>query len=116
GKVIDVSRRVTEGYLRGVVRFEGLDGFRGVGMHINFQNEWIVAYRDGQPLAMTPDLICVLDSVSGEAVGSETIRYGQRVTVIALQPTKIFLTPKGLEHVGPRAFRYDLDFRSVFSS
>ena len=35
---------------------------------------------------MTPDLICVLNSVSGEAVGSETIRYGQRVTVIALPP------------------------------
>ena len=26
----------------------------------------------------------------------------------------VFLTPKGLEHVGPRAFGYDLDFRSVF--
>ena len=84
-------------------------------MRINFQNEWIVAWRDEQPLAMTPDLICVLDSVSGEAVGSETIRYGQRVTVIALPPPPIFLTPKGLEHVGPRAFGYDLDFKSVFA-
>jgi hypothetical protein len=65
---------------------------------------------------MTPDLICVLDSVSGEAVGSETIRYGQRVTVIALPSPGIFLTPKGLEHVGPRAFGYDLNFRSVFAS
>ena len=27
----------------------------------------------------------------------------------------VFLTPKGLEHVGPRAFGYDLDFRSVFA-
>ena len=115
GKVVDVSRRVTEGYLRGVLRLEGLDEFRGASMHINFQNEWIVAYRDERPLAMTPDLICVLDSVSGEAVGSETIRYGQRVTVIALPPPEIFLSPKGLAHVGPRAFGYDLDFRSVFS-
>jgi DUF917 family protein len=116
GKVVDVARRVTEGYLRGVVRFDGLDEFRGAALHINFQNEWIVAYRDGQPLAMTPDLICVLDSVSGEAVGSETVRYGQRVTVIALPPPDVFLTPKGLEHVGPRAFGYDLEFRSVFTS
>jgi DUF917 family protein len=116
GKVIDVARRVTEGYLRGVVRFDGLEQFRGVAASINFQNEWIVAYRDGQPLAMTPDLICVLDTVSGEAVGSETIRYGQRVTIIALPPSDVFLTPKGLEHVGPRAFGYDLNFRSVFSS
>ena len=116
GKVVDVARRVTEGYLRGVLRLEGMDEFRGASMQINFQNEWIVAYRDEQPLAMTPDLICVLDSVSGEAVGSETIRYGQRVTVIALPPPDIFLSPKGLAHVGPRAFGYDLDFRSVFSS
>jgi len=115
GKVMDVARRTTEGFLRGVVRFDGLDEFRGSSGAINFQNEWIVAYRDGEPLVMTPDLICVLDSVTGEAIGSETIRYGQRVTVIALPPTHIFLTPKGLEHVGPRAFGYDLDFRSVFS-
>ncbi len=116
GKVIDVARRVTEGYLRGVLGIDGLDEFRGEAMRINFQNEWIVAWRDEKPLAMTPDLICVLDSVSGEAVGSETIRYGQRVTVIALPPPEIFLTPKGLDHVGPRAFGYDLDYRSVFSA
>jgi DUF917 family protein len=116
GKVIDVARRATEGFLRGLVRFDGLDDWRGSSMTINFQNEWIVAWRDGAPLAMTPDLICVLDSVSGEAVGSETIRYGQRVTVIALPPSQVFLSPKGLEHVGPRAFGYDLDFRSVFSA
>jgi len=116
GKVIDVARRTTEGFLRGVVRFDGLDAYRGSSFAINFQNEWIVGSLDGAPLVMTPDLICVLDSVTGEAVGSETIRYGQRVTVIALVPTPIFLTPKGLAHVGPRAFGYDLDFRSVFSA
>jgi len=116
GKVIDVARRATEGFLRGVVRFDGLDDCKGSTMTINFQNEWIVALRDHKPIAMTPDLICVLDSVSGEAVGSETIRYGQRVTVIALPPPAVFLSPKGLEHVGPRAFGYDLEFRSVFST
>lgn len=116
GKVVDVARRATEGFLRGVARLDGLDGWRDATMTINFQNEWIVAFIDGKPIAMSPDLICVLDSVSGEAVGSETIRYGQRVTVIALPPPAVFLSPSGLDHVGPRAFGYDLDFRSVFSS
>jgi len=96
-------------------RFDGFDDWKGSALTINFQNEWIVAYRDGEPLAMTPDLICVLDSVSGEAVGSETIRYGQRVTVIALPPPPVFLSPKGLQHVGPRAFGYDIEFKSVFA-
>jgi uncharacterized protein len=85
-------------------------------MRIDFQNEWIVSWLENQPIAMSPDLICVLDSVSGEAIGTETIRYGQRVTVIALPPPRVFLTPKGLEHVGPRAFGYDLDFKSVFAA
>jgi len=28
----------------------------------------------------------------------------------------VFLTAKGLEHVGPRAFGYDIDFKSVFAA
>jgi len=65
---------------------------------------------------MSPDLICVLDSVSGEAFGTETIGYGRRVSVVALPAPPVFLTRKGLEQVGPRAFGYDLDFHSVFES
>src|SRR3954452_7420974 len=115
GKVADVERRATEGFLRGRTRFDGMDEYRGAAMEINFQNEWIVAWLDGKPIAMSPDLICVLDSISGEAVGSETIRYGQRVTVIALPSPPVFLSPKGLQHVGPRAFGYDIEFKSVFA-
>ncbi|HTV43879.1 MAG TPA: DUF917 domain-containing protein [Stellaceae bacterium] len=118
GKVIDVARRTTEGYLRGHVLIDGLDGDRGARLDMAFQNEWVVAWRaegsNRAPLAMSPDLICVLDSQTGEACGTETIRYGRRVTVIALPAPPVFLTPKGLDHVGPRAFGYDLDFHSVF--
>ena len=53
--------------------------------------------------------------VSGNAFGTETIRCGMRVTVIALPAPPVFPTPKGLDHVGPRAFGYDLDYRSLFA-
>ena len=118
GKVTDVARRATEGFLRGRCAIEGLDEDRGARLEIAFQNEWVVAWRAENahlaPIAMSPDLICVLDTVSGNAFGTETIRYGMRVTVVALPAPPVFLTPKGLEHVGPRAFGYDLDFKSVF--
>ncbi|MBO0735998.1 MAG: DUF917 domain-containing protein [Alphaproteobacteria bacterium] len=114
GKVVDVARRTSEGYLRGRAVMDGLDEDRGARLEIAFQNEWVVAWRDGAPVAMSPDLICVLGTQSGEAFGTETIGYGRRVSVIALPAPPVFLTPKGLEHVGPRAFGYDLDFRSVF--
>ena len=115
GKVMDVERRATEGFLRGRTRFDGIDEWKSTSMELAFQNEWIVAWQDGVPIAMSPDLICVLDSVTGEAVGTETIRYGQRVTVIALPCPPVFMTPKGLQHVGPRAFNYDIEFKSVFA-
>jgi uncharacterized protein len=113
GKVIEVERRTTSGFLRGRCAMEGEASDRIV---IDFQNEWAVVWCDGVPLASTPELICVLDSDTGEAIGTEMVRYGQRVTVIVLPAPEIFLTPRGLEHVGPRAFGYDIDFRSVFAS
>jgi len=114
GKVADIARRTTEGFLRGTAKLDGLDDWRGQGFELAFQNEWAVGWQDGVPRVMTPDLICVLDSVSGEAIGTEVLRYGQRVTVIALRAPKVFLSPRGLEFVGPRAFGYDIDFVSVF--
>ena len=56
-----------------------------------------------KPIAMSPDLICVLDAVSGEAVGTETIRYGQRVTVIALPPPPVLPVAKGPADMSARA-------------
>jgi hypothetical protein len=115
GKVSDVNRRTTEGFLRGTATLEGLDEDRGSTFALAFQNEFAVGWRDGVARVMTPDLICVMDTVSGEAIGTEVLRYGQRATAIALPAPPLLVTPKGLEHVGPRAFGYDLDFRSVFA-
>jgi uncharacterized protein len=114
--VIEVERRTTEGFLRGRTAIEGLGDDRGRRIEIDFQNEWVVVWREGRPVVSTPDLICVLDTESGEAIGTETIRYGQRMTLIALPASGVFLSPRGLEHVGPRAFGYDIDFKSVFRS
>ena len=116
GKVTEVERRTTEGFLRGRTVIDGLGDDRGGRIEIDFQNEWVVVWRDGRPVVSTPDLICVLDTESGEAIGTETIRYGQRTTLIALPASEVFLSPRGLEHVGPRAFGYDIDFKSVFRS
>lgn len=116
GKVSAVERRTTEGFLRGRIKVQGLGEDRAAQAELAFQNEWLVAWRDGTVLTSTPDLICVIDNDSGEAIGTETVRYGQRVTVIALPAPPVFLTPAGLAYVGPRAFGYDFDFHSVFAA
>ncbi|MDP6705172.1 MAG: DUF917 domain-containing protein [Alphaproteobacteria bacterium] len=116
GKITDVARRTTEGFLRGSATIEGLDEDRGHEFRLEFQNEYAVGFLDGNAHVTVPDIITVIDSLSGEAIGTETLRYGQRVTVIALPSPEVLTTPKGLEHVGPRAFGYDLEFRSLFGA
>lgn len=115
GKVVDINRRITGGWLRGTVKVTGLDDWREHQLALDFQNEFSVGFLDGTVLVTTPELICVIDSISGNATGTETLRYGQRVTVIALPAPPMLLTPRGLELTGPRAFGYDLDFQSLFA-
>jgi DUF917 family protein len=116
GKLVDIDRRTTEGFLRGSARLAGLDEWRGREMALEFQNEFAMALLDGVPSIMTPEIICVLDTVSGDAIGTETLRYGQRVTVAALPCAPILKSAKGLTLVGPRAFGYDVEFRSAFET
>lgn len=114
GKVVDVQRRTEGGYLRGTVRLQGMGEDRDGILDVAFQNEFTVAWRNGEVLVTTPDLICILERENGEAVGTESLRYGQRVSVLALPAPAIHRTGKGLAHVGPRAFGHELDFKTVF--
>jgi DUF917 family protein len=114
GKIQDLQRRTTEGFLRGTVHIEGLDADRGSALDLGFQNEFAVGWRDGEVIVTTPDIITVMDTVSGEAIGTESLRYGQRVSIVALPAPAILRTPKGIDHVGPRAFGYDFDYLSAF--
>src|SRR5262245_24213908 len=81
GKVLEVDRRTTGGFTRGTVVVEGLDGDAGRLIRLELQNENLVALERGRVLASVPDLITVLDSQTADAVSTEKLRYGQRVTV-----------------------------------
>lgn len=110
GKVQDVSRRTTDGFVRGSAMLAGQAGFEGQMLEIDFQNEFSVARLDGRRIACVPDLISVLDEESAEAIGTEVLRYGQRVAVVALPADPIMTSAEGLDVVGPRAFGFDFDY------
>lgn len=110
-KVTDVHRSSTDGFTRGSAQFLGTGDDRGRSFSLEFQNEMVVAREDGEPLAMVPDLICVLDAVTSRAVTTESIRYGARVRVVAIPCDAQWRTPRGIEVAGPRAFGLDLDYR-----
>jgi DUF917 family protein len=113
GKVLDVERRIRGGFTGGSVVVEGLGEDAGRLIRLELQNEHLVALERGHVLASVPDLITVLDSETADAIAAETIRYGQRVTVIAFACDPVWRTERGIEVAGPRAFGYDFDYQPV---
>lgn len=109
GKVIDVERHTTGGFVLGSAVVEGLRADQGRLLRIEIQNENLAVLEEGRVLASVPDLIVLLDSEIAEAIPTERLRYGQRVTVIAFPSHPIWRTQRGLEIAGPRAFGYDFD-------
>ncbi|MEM8920531.1 MAG: DUF917 domain-containing protein, partial [Pseudomonadota bacterium] len=109
GKVVDIARRVQGGYDYGDLRLASFDA-DDAPMEIRIKNEYLLALQDGQPVAMTPDLICVLDNETGQPITAETLRYGQRVTVIAIGAPELMRTPRALEVVSPRNFGFEFDY------
>ncbi len=62
-------------------------------------------------IATVPDLIMVLDQLTGEAVGVPEYRYGLKVFVIVAAAHPLWTSSeRALSIAGPRAFGYDLDF------
>ena len=110
GKLTDVRRELSTGFVRGNAVFDGIGTFKGKTFDLRFQNENLIGFIDGRPCAMVPDLITVLDLESGIPITTETLRYGQRVTIIGMPSPPIWRTEAGLKQVGPRYFKYDLDY------
>ena len=111
GKITDVDRRVSKGFARGGVRIKSFSGVDK--LEIEFQNEFLIAYINGEVEVTTPDLICIVTEEQGEPVTTELLRYGTRVAVIAVPAPPQLKTEIALEVVGPGAFGYDVDFRPL---
>ena len=135
GKITAVEQRLFKGHSYGEVtisplseeELEIIDANASTGsstligglLKIPFMNENILAEHladDGskQYLAMVPDLIAVLDTQSGRAIGVPEYRYGLRVTVIGMTGSPRWTdTERGLAIGGPRAFGYDVDYQPL---
>lgn len=89
-------------------------------MVIPFQNEYLYAAlgdskgsEDSQKIVCTvPDLISILGQ-DGEAIGSQDLRYGLRVSVIALPAHPLWKTEQGLKVGGPEGFGLNTPVVSV---
>ncbi|ALA53792.1 DUF917 domain-containing protein [Shouchella clausii] len=113
GKLTDIQRTLTGGFTRGICEVEGIHDDAGRMVTLHFQNEQLLATEGEKPLAITPDLIAILDVETGQPITTEGLRYGMRVTVIAFPCDPKWRTKKGIETAGPRYFGYPVEYEPV---
>ena len=63
---------------------------RGVGdgtaqtLRVDFANEYVVAFADGEPVACAPDIITFVDARSWRPVAVDQLRVGQGLRLLVL--------------------------------
>lgn len=113
GKVMEVERHTTGGFVRGKAVIAGFEENEGQKLEVEFQNENLIARCDGHVVAMVPDLITFLDQETGTPITTEGLRYGFRVTCLGIPTPAIMRTPEALKVWGPGYFGYDLDYQPL---
>ena len=134
GKIVDVQRYVGGGYTMGKVIIAPSSDEEGespgaVGqmpatndrhMTIPFQNEYLyAALSDARGSEESLDVVCTVpDLISilgqdGEAIGSQDLRYGLRVNVVALPAHPLWKSEKGIRVGGPEGFGLNMPFVGV---
>ncbi|KAJ4309149.1 hypothetical protein N0V84_011672 [Fusarium piperis] len=131
GKIVGVERTLRNGHVYGECLVEGADvreaddgapgdkplgQFRGI-IKIPFKNENIAAIRvhpdrkeerQEDVLAIVPDLVCLIDAQSGEAVGTPEYRYGLLVVVLGIAASDRWTgSERGIKIGGPEGFGFD---------
>ena len=113
GKISDVLRETRGAFNFGKVVLEGIGEDKGSQAYVEFQNENLSCVVNGEYLATTPDLICLVDTETFMPVPTDALKYGKRVFAVGLECFDMWRTPAGLELVGPRYFGLDTDYIPV---
>ncbi|NPV69328.1 MAG: DUF917 domain-containing protein [Firmicutes bacterium] len=89
------------GVTEGDVFVDGRDQFHGRECRVNYRNEHMAAWLDGEIAVTVPDLITLLERESGQPLLNPVIRKGTRLAVVVMPAPEAWRTPAGLRVLGP---------------
>ena len=116
GVVTAYIREEKWGFIWGESRFEGVNEFKGHRFKVWFKNENQISWFDDEPFVTCPDLICVVDSVTGQGLSNfwlNDFRRGRRVTIIGIKLAQAWRTERGLKIYNPRHFGFHIRYVPV---
>jgi len=116
GTVTKAEQKGERGFDWVNAELEGVNQFKGHTYRIYVKNENIMAWLDGKPDIVPPDLIYDLDPKTGDAVtGVSMGNYplGKEVVIVGRASSPMWRTPKGLELFSPKHFGFDVEYQPI---
>ena len=113
GIVTRSDQRGDRGFSWTDAELAGVGEFEGHTYEIFVKNENIVSWLDGELDVISPDYIFNLDPETGEAIiggGLGGYPMGMEVAMVGVRGHDEWLTPEGIDIIGPRHFGFDFDY------
>ncbi len=101
-----------EGFLYGKATYEGVEKWKRHQLKTWIKNENIIAWRDDEVIATSPDLICIVDE-DGRAITNAELEEGTKAAVIGVNAPEVWTTPKGIELFGPKHFGFNFNYKPI---
>jgi DUF917 family protein len=96
--VVDHAERKTEvGFTFVDIKLVGTRESAGSTFEFKAKNEVLVAYEDGKPAAVAPDIITPVHPETGKCITAEKIEKDDKLVVLGLPAPQKWRTSKGLE-------------------
>ncbi len=112
GIVAEYSWRDEGGFLVGETCVKGTGRWEGKVLRTWIKNEHLMAWINGQPIAMAPDLI-IFTRDDGEPITNTVLSVGNKVNVVVAKAPDIWRSSRGLELFGPKHFGFDYSYTPV---
>jgi len=113
GEVAKADWKIEEGFTIGELTIVGQANDRGHRYRIWYKNEHIVSWYDDEPDVTVPDLICVLDPKTGEAITNPNCKKEREVAIVGYPAPELWRSSRGLELFGPKHFGYEIPYRPI---
>ncbi len=87
--------------------------FNGHNYRVWFKNENIVSWLDNKPDVSAPDLICVVDHITGHPITNPYLKKGMHVAVLGFKSSSEWRKKKALEIFTPTSFGFDIPYTPI---
>ena len=94
----------------GTTHLKGLGKFEGYKMSVWFKNENHITWKDDKPFIMSPDIITIVNLLTGEPTMNNEITKGDCVAVIGIKADDKYRTSEGIRKLGPTHFGFDFEY------